>query len=225
MSWKHTLFRVPLNRVWKIWVILQTYSFALSDEEAAWRWRWGSVGGGCYIKGNIRMHHFKLWMLHWGVVGIVLCTLGGGCYIKRATHACISALCISAHCGLFYFALRDRWCWQLTIESNERMHRPCSMSSAHVLTGGLHCLVRWCTDFAILQCHKSGKRKTTTESRRDSNMELVGLANGLTGWMEHSCIGTHTGTPCLLLLHKLTLEEFPTEWLFSQHILLMTYHW
>ena len=89
---------------------------------------WWVVGSGCYIKGNIRMHHFKLWMLHWGVVGIVLCTLGGGCYIKRATHACISALCISAHCALFYFALRDRWCWQLTIESNERMHRPCSMS-------------------------------------------------------------------------------------------------
>ena len=149
------------------------------EDDAGGAW---VVGGGCYIKGNIRMHHFKLWMLHWGVVGIVLCTLGGGCYIKRATHACISALCISAHCGLFYFALRDRWCWQLTIESNERMHRPCSMSSAHVLTGGLHFLVRWFTDFAILQCHKSGKRKTLIESSKDTNMEVVGLANGLTGW-------------------------------------------
>ena len=131
MSWKHTLFRVPLNMVQSLENLSDTANVQRIHSHSQMRKRHEDdaggawvVGGGCYIKGNIRMHHFKLWMLHWGVVGIVLCTLGGGCYIKRATHACISALCISAHCALFYFALRDRWCWQLTIESNERMHRP-----------------------------------------------------------------------------------------------------
>ena len=175
MSWKHTLFRVPLNMVQSLENLSDTANVQRIHSHSQMRKRHEDdaggawvVGGGCYIKGNIRMHHFKLWMLHWGVVGIVLCTLGGGCYIKRATHACISALCISAHCALFYFALRDRWCWQLTIESNERMpsqfHQPtcfqvrrgtCLASallnehSAHVLTGGMHCLFRWCTDFAV----------------------------------------------------------------------------
>ena len=62
------------------------------EDDAGWAW---VVGGGCYIKGNARMHHY----LHsgWWVLctsssglcngGFVLCSDGGGVRLCKGQHA------------------------------------------------------------------------------------------------------------------------------------------
>ena len=83
MSWKHTLFRVPLNMVQSLENLSDTANVQRihshsqmrkrHEDDAGWAW---VVGGGCYIKGNVRMHHYvqpPWWRL------LCPCTVGLGC--------------------------------------------------------------------------------------------------------------------------------------------------